>query len=77
MGQNFPELRRKIAEKWDSMTAFAVGAKVSRSQVYRLLDGEGGMSFSTACRMADALGISVDELRELLGVEAVSPKAAA
>ena len=68
MGNSTDTLKGRIAEKWPSIAAFAGAARLTRSQVYRVLEGE-GITLASACRMADALEISLDELRELLGIE--------
>jgi len=41
-------------------------AGLSRTQVFRVLKGDRQPSWTAACRMADALGISMDALRAML-----------
>ena len=62
-----PILARRLRELREAATltrnALAVRAGISPILVHRLEDGAHGCTWTTACRLADALGVSVAALR--------------
>jgi len=62
-------LRDRILARCGSIRQFAIAAQVERTQIYPILRGEALPGLRNFVAMAGVLGLRLDELAELLGVD--------
>lgn len=53
-----------IERRQISKTDLAKAAQIERRGIYKILDGEREPGLSIACRLADAVGVRLDDLRD-------------
>jgi len=62
-------LHDRILDRCGSIRQFAIMAKIERTQVYPILRGEALPGLRNFISIAGVLGLDLDELVELLGVD--------
>ena len=62
-------LRDRMLERFGSIRQFALRTGIWRTQIYPILRGEALPGLKNFVTMADALGLSLDEFADILGVD--------
>jgi DNA-binding phage protein len=62
-------LRERMVDRFGSIRQFAIQTKIERTQIYPILRGEALPGLKNFVTMAGALGLELDELADILGVD--------
>lgn len=62
-------LRDRMIERFGSIRQFAIQTGIERTQIYPILRGEALPGLQNFVTMSNALGVRLDELADILGVD--------
>ena len=62
-------LRDRMIDRFGSVRQFAIQTRIERTQIYPILRGEALPGLKNFVTMADALGLDLDALADILGVD--------